>query len=327
MVKLIKKVPESQEKLLYTGDAPLLRLLNHISESFFNKYKEGKALVFGPECTVKNPFTDQCGKPDITVEWVKSDTFPEINYSDKSPSKNWTELAAVGEVKVSKSGQYQLASYLRNLLQFHPELNAVLGFTARAVGYALFYHDAAVIHRSEFGWEPGPLYAFIETLYTRPFQDTSMQIQNAKAPTWATKIGNDVYLSSMADAHPGPGQRRYTTKAVNHVKNEVVFIKDIWRDEGRLFFEGLLLKQAHEGQSLCGLILPKAHGYVLDETQTPIRTTLLNPEPAAEQAKGRFKMRLVTKEIGGPLDGVHSLSKFLCAMYDACVVSDLASRH
>ncbi|CAE6497758.1 unnamed protein product [Rhizoctonia solani] len=31
-------------------------------------------------------------------------------------------------------------------------------------------------------------------------------------------------------------------------------------------------------------------------------------------------MRLVTTEIGCPLDGVHSLHKFLCAMYDSCAV-------
>ncbi|KDN34956.1 hypothetical protein RSAG8_12007, partial [Rhizoctonia solani AG-8 WAC10335] len=117
----------------------------------------------------------------------------------------------------------------------------------------------------------------------------------------------------------GPGQRRYTTGAENDAKNDV-FIKDIWRDEIRYFFEGLLLKRAHEDRPLCGLILPSSHGYVLDETGTPIRTTRLNPRSGTEKAPGRFKMRMVTNEIGQPLEGVHSLYKFLCAMYDACAV-------
>ncbi|KEP53910.1 putative other/FunK1 kinase [Rhizoctonia solani 123E] len=33
-----------------------------------------------------------------------------------------------------------------------------------------------------------------------------------------------------------------------------------------------------------------------------------------------MRMQVVTKEIGQPLEGVHSLRKFLCVMYDACAV-------
>ncbi|KDN34526.1 hypothetical protein RSAG8_12372, partial [Rhizoctonia solani AG-8 WAC10335] len=290
-----------------------------------NVAKDGrKALVFRAGHRVENPFANQHRKPDIIVQWEQSNAFEQINYREESFTKIWTQLAAVGEAKVSAPAESQLTDYLQNHLRFHPELNAALGFSIRRTGYTLFYHDAAVVHQSEFKWEPGPLYEFIEKLYTRPFQDPSMQIQSTQTPRWATKIGNDVYLSKMPnapggpDVQGGPGQRRYTTEAEKDAKNRI-FIKDTWRDERRFFFEGLLLKRAHEGKPLCGLILPSSHGYVLDETGTPIRTTRFNPRSDTE-APGRFKMRVITKEIGQLLEGVHSLYKFLCAMYDACAV-------
>ncbi|KDN39564.1 hypothetical protein RSAG8_08720, partial [Rhizoctonia solani AG-8 WAC10335] len=305
-VSQIRKVPEGQEMSLYTGYAPLLRLLNSMSKNVADDRE--KALVFraGYKC--------------------RSDAFQQMDYSeDESSTKIWTQLAAVGEAKVSATADSQLTGYLQNHLRFHPELNAALGFSIRSTGYVLFYHDAAVVHRSEFKWEPGPLYEFMERLYTQPFQDPSMQIQSAQPPRWATKIGNDVYLSRMPntpggpDVQGGPGERRYTAGAENDAKNDV-FIKDTWRDESRYFFEGLLLKRAHEDKPLCGLILPSSHGYVLDETGTPIRTTHFNSGSGTEEAPVRFKMRMVTNEIGQPLEGVHSLYKFLCAMYDACAV-------
>ncbi|CAE6499625.1 unnamed protein product [Rhizoctonia solani] len=46
-------------------------------------------------------------------------------------------------------------------------------------------------------------------------------------------------------------------------------------------------------------------------------STRFNPGFETER---RFKMRMVTSEIGQPLEGVHSLYKFLCAMYDTCAV-------
>ncbi|KAL5633576.1 hypothetical protein ACGC1H_003905 [Rhizoctonia solani] len=105
-----------------------------------------------------------------------------------------------------------------------------------------------------------------------------------------------------------------------HHERQYFFIKDIWRSQDRYFFAGLLLKRAHEDKPLCGLVQASSHGYVLDETGTPIRTTRFNPKSGTEEARGRFKMRTVTSEIGQPLEGVHSLHKFLCAMYDACAV-------
>ncbi|CUA69832.1 Nebulin-related-anchoring protein [Rhizoctonia solani] len=298
----IQRIPKGQEASLYTGDAPLLCLLNHISKRIFDAIHGQKALVFrSGNCKVKSPFTDRCHQPDIVVEWEEVQEFPYVDYSALSPDKTWTEIAAVGEVKVSQSGKDRLTSYLRNHLRFHPELNAVLGFTAQQTGYALVYHDAAVIHQSKFEWEAGPLYAFVGKLYTRPYRDRSMQISDAQAPTWTTKIGNDVYVSKAGTLEmlAGPGQRRQTGMWKNPVTDKV---------------------QAHHRGYLCGLVLHSAYGYVLDETHAPIRTTFLNPDSVKEQAAGRFKMRLVTEEIGSPLNGVHSLLKFLCTMYDSCVV-------
>ncbi|CAE6472042.1 unnamed protein product [Rhizoctonia solani] len=306
-VTRIQRTIEGQETSLNTDIAPLLCLLNHISERIFDALPGQKVLVFrSGNCRVKSPFTDHYCQPDVVVEWEEVQEFPQ-NYSVLSTSKTWTKLATVGEIKVSQSRKGQLASYLRNHLQFHPELNAVLGFTAQRDGYALFYHDAAVIHRSEFRWESGPLalYAFIGKLYTQPYRDQSIQISDVQAPTWAIKIGNDVYVSmtETLEMLAGPGQRRQTGMWKNLATDEVVFIKDIWRHLSRLFFEGLLLKQAHHLKSLCGLAVYCAYGYVLDENHARVRTTSLDPGSVEEQVAGRFKMRLVTEEIGSPLNG------------------------
>ncbi|KEP51103.1 hypothetical protein V565_067420 [Rhizoctonia solani 123E] len=328
LVDRIQRVTKGQEKSLYTGYAPLLRLLNSMSG---NVAKEGQeVLVFraGNKCRVKHPFADQYRYPDIIVQWERSDAFQEMNYTEDVPSeKIWTELATVGEVKVSGDVRDQLTGYLQNHLRFHPELNGALAFSVRSTGYALCYHDAAVVHRSEFQWEPEPLYEFIAKLYTRPFRDPSMQIQSAQAPIWATRNGNIVYMSKPPntpggpDAQGGPGQRRYTTEAeAEDTAKGNVFIKDIWRSQQRYFFEGLLVARAHDGRSLAGLAQLSHYGYVLDETGKPIRTTRFNPGPGTEETPGRFKMRTVTSEIGQPLEGVHSLYKFLCTMYDACAV-------
>ncbi|CAE6420263.1 unnamed protein product [Rhizoctonia solani] len=129
-----------------------------------------------------------------------------------------------------------------------------------------------------------------------------------KHPAWATQIGNAVYLSETPRAHAGPGQRRYTTVAINLMKNDTIFIKDIWRAESRLFFEGSLLEQAHKGSRLPGLMSVHFHGYVPDGIGMRVRTTCLDPE---KTAGGRYKVRMVTKDIGCPLEGVCSLREFL----------------
>ncbi|CAE6472080.1 unnamed protein product [Rhizoctonia solani] len=331
-VSQIQAVEPRQEESLYTDDAPLLHLLNSISKQAFQSINlndaEQEALVFysAHDCEVHNPFNKQDCKPDIVALWENAREFPEIDYSENHLTPTtWCALAAAGEVKISKSddGRYQLANYLQNHLQLHPELNAVLGLTVRPDEYALFYHDAEVINRSRFRWEQhGPLYAFVEKLYTRPFQDTSMQIVGAQSqhPAWVTKINNDVYISEAPQAVAGPGQRRYTTTALNVLSSEVVFLKDIWRDNGRLFFEALLFDQAHKEEPLPGLMCVDTHGYVLDQTREGVRTISNQPRSGVGQASGRYKMRMLTRDIGRPLDTVDSLLQFLCVMYDACVV-------
>ncbi|CAE6434390.1 unnamed protein product [Rhizoctonia solani] len=323
-VQRIIQIKSGQEKFLYTGDVPLLCLLNDLSKSAFERSPtKQKAVVFlpGDNHRIVNPFTTQDRRPDVIAVWVKADDmdFSQIDYSEKGRKFKWCELAAVGEAKVEKEGQYQLASYLRNYLQLHPELNATLGLLTDSAGYVLLYHDAVAMHRSRFSWtQPGPLYEFVRNLYSQPFRDISMQILDPDRPAWATKVENDIYLSDSPRAQAGPGQRRYTSEAVNMRNDEVVHIKDIWRDERRLFFEPLLLEEAHKGENLAGLMTVHSYGYVTNNGN-PIRTTHLNPESVG-QASGRYKMRMMTKDIGRSLGEARSLRKFLCAMYDACAV-------
>ncbi|KAG8739051.1 hypothetical protein FRC11_000946 [Ceratobasidium sp. 423] len=340
-VQRITGTKPGREKTLYNGNVPLLRLLNDLSKSAFERSPtKQKAVVFlsSDQYMFMNPFTPQHCRPDIITVRVEVDDedFPQIDSEcnqswldqadtvckdlTRDQTFTWYELAAVGEAKVEgMDGQYQLASYLQNHLQVHPELNATVGFLTNLAGYALFYHDTAAIHRSRFSWEqPGPLCEFVQNLYNQPFRDISMWILDPNHPAWATKVENDIHLSESPQAQAGPGQRRCTSKAVNMRNGEVVFIKDIWRDERRLFFEASLLGEAHKGGNLAGLMLVHSHGYVTDRGES-IRTTHLNPKSVDGQASGRYKMRMMTKDIGHSLGEISSLRQFLCVMYDACV--------
>jgi hypothetical protein len=120
---------------------------------------------------------------------------------------------AVGEAKVKTDVEEQEAYYLINLLQVHPEQNAVFGFSARHEGYQLFYQDASVIHRSPlFDWCPGPLHDLIRQLYLDSSQDPSMSILESETnvPHWAFRIGEDIFVSGVAKPEAGPGQRQFT---------------------------------------------------------------------------------------------------------------------
>ncbi|GAB1526744.1 hypothetical protein RhiTH_009916 [Rhizoctonia solani] len=328
LVNDIKHVPHGQEETLYTNRAPLLRLLNYISQQVFESLGRPNmgAVVFraGNKCRIVNPYTKRHRSPDIIVTREPASALNNIDYSqDGSSLKTWYVLVSVGEAKVATSGQYQISGYLQNLLQLHPEFNAVLGFTARSNRYSLFYHDANVIQQSNFQWRPEPLYAFVARVY-RPFQDMTMSVVNAQLddPAWAIKIGVEVYMSVGPVAQAGPGQRRYTALGVHVLDGSTVFIKDVWRDERRLFFEAALYEEAHKEQVLAGLMTVEAHGYVLDETQKPIRTPRIAAEDSDESGAeaGRYKMRIVTKDVGRPLGNIRSLRHFLCVMYDACAV-------
>lgn len=261
-------------------------------------------------CPIKVPLYNPCELGNVE----------NPDFACTKPS--WHGLVAVGEVKVQKDAPKQLGNYLRNHLQLRPDKNAVLGFTARSEGYRLFYHDATAIHCSTlFKWIPGPLYAFIRQLYEDPFSDPTMAMLGTKnkVPTWITKVGDRLFASSDPKPQPGPGQRRYVTKATLLGTSESWFIKDVWRDEGRRFFEGLLYEKAHKGQHLPGLMTADDHGYVLDAKNEPLRTTSLKPGPGGQSTIARCKMRMLTKDVGEPLENIRSLRQFLSVMYDVCV--------
>ncbi|CAE6413314.1 unnamed protein product [Rhizoctonia solani] len=314
----IQQVNRSED--MYTGDAPLLRLLNQISKRIFESRGHREALIFrsADQLKVFNPFTGRDFSPDLVALWEhpQGQDFPQIDYTQDFPiPPTWCAFAAVGEAKTGGNGKNQLGVYLKNHLQLHPELNAVLGLGVNKTDYALCYHDADVIDRSVFNWkQPGPLYAFIKKLYTRPFRDTSMHLIAPQNPdlAWVIKVGNHIYISQAPRSLAGPGQRRFTTPAIEIDTGVRVFIKDIWWNVERAFLEGLLFEQAHREWALPGLMVVDSHGFVLDENRE--RLTTAGPD------RGRHKMRLVTKDIGRPLETVRSLRQFLCVMYDACVV-------
>ncbi|KDN35262.1 hypothetical protein RSAG8_11747, partial [Rhizoctonia solani AG-8 WAC10335] len=274
---------------------------------------------------------------------------------DPPDQQNWSSIAAIGEAKVDKDAKYQTANYLRNQLQLRPDLHSVIGFSANTNGYSLFYHDANVIHQSsKKEWTPGPLHAFVRIINFQPMDlrpswcikidDDIFVTISAKPdpglgqrrfttvardpsiinfqpmdlrPSWCIKIDDDIFVTISAKPDPGLGQRRFTT-VVKHVKTSALwFIKDIYRDDCRRFFEGILYDKAHKDQALHGLMYADRHGFVLDENENVFKTASSKQGASKREPTYRSKMRVVTQDIGQALS---TLGEFLVAMYDACVV-------
>ncbi|KAG8732364.1 hypothetical protein FRC10_000971 [Ceratobasidium sp. 414] len=307
------------EPLLYTGSAPLLRLLNSISLQIVSSQKASTSttlvLVFRTRhrIPIPHPFNKNSQSPDIVAEWDTREILRKLaseyvsGTSSKaktvrigsgdaddfdSSSKLWSDLVAVGEVKLQDNSSYQLANYLQNLLQLHPEQNAVLGLSVKPSGYRLFYHDAS--------------------LYKRDFRDHSMAVLDR---AYAVNIESHRFISLGVRPEPGPGQRRFIVIMHDIHKKSRRFQKDSWRGFCRRFFEGLMYAKAHDGAHIPGLMTILFYGYVLDSNRKRLETTVLHPEVGQ-----RAKMRLISEDVGQPLKEVKSLSQFLCVMYDACVV-------
>ncbi|KAG9079369.1 hypothetical protein FS749_008575 [Ceratobasidium sp. UAMH 11750] len=332
IMREIPNVGLGKETLLYKESAPLLRLRNSISKRIFDSLgnPDTAALDFASSNKrhIKDPYSKQYRFLDVVATWESLSVLNQpLAFDDRNPRPNpptsWSSLTVVGEVKVEAGGRYQLANYVRKLLQSHSELNVVLRFAARAEGYELVYHDASVIRRSaSLSWTPAPLYAFMRRLYERPFRDRSMATLRGtdQTPAWATKIGKDMFVSQHTRSEPGAGQRRFTTVVIPAVTGFLLFVKDIWRDAHRRCFEGLLYETAHNGRSMAGLTSIEHHGFVLDGGGEKIRATKIGPGPGGKVAAVRYKMRIVTRDIERPLEEIQSLCQFLCVMYDACVV-------
>ncbi|CAE6406583.1 unnamed protein product [Rhizoctonia solani] len=330
LVQRIKNWSDNED-CLYTSDAPLLRLLNSISEQVHAGRNQPNALSLFfrsyHKQIIKTQYPGPEQKPDLLALWEDPGVFRAVPQPDsreaKSDSPYWYSVVTVGEVKLDRRNLSQIGDYARCLLRHHPELNAVMGLSVRRKGYQLVYHDASVIHQSdEFPWLEGfgPLHAFIQALYDQPFRDASMVMlgPNNGSASWATKINNNIYVTQNGYPDVGPGQRRFTNLAIHTLTSVVFFIKDIWRDARRRFFEGKLYEKAHSGKNLAGLMTIKAYGYVLDGLGKRIGTSEHCPEAGQSLPTPRYKMRLLTGDVGRPLEQAQTLSELLCVMYDAC---------
>ncbi|KAF8749062.1 other FunK1 protein kinase [Rhizoctonia solani] len=302
LVQRIKNWSDNED-CLYTSDAPLLRLLNSISEQVHAGRNQPNALSLFfrsyHKQIIKTQYPGPGQKPDLLALWRTPVYFEQHRVSlkglwhssglltrlpepdsreAKSDSPYWYSVVTVGEVKLDRRNLSQIGDYARCLLRHHPELNAVMGLSVRRKGYQLVYHDASVIHQSdEFPWLEGfgPLHAFIQALYDQPFRDASMVM-----------LGPN---NGSADAR-------------------------------RRFFEGKLYEKAHSGKNLAGLMTIKAYGYVLDGLGKRIGTSEHCPEAGQSLPTPRYKMRLLTGDVGRPLEQAQTLSELLCVMYDACAV-------
>ncbi|KAG9090908.1 hypothetical protein FRC06_000829 [Ceratobasidium sp. 370] len=333
LVKEIKTWKTSlEEPLLYTESAPLLRLLNSISLQIFRLQHpplgKAPALLFRTRHgnPIPHPFNRNPLSPDIVVEWGAWEVLTKLSRGSrdtsnlKSPSESWSDLVAVGEVKLkNKDPTFQLENYLQNLLHLRPEQNAVLGLSVKPGGYRLFYHDASVIHRSEeFVWTPAPLYSFIEKLYKNDFQDHSLAVLSTNGESnraYTLQIKSHRLVSLAARPEPGPGQRRFVAILFDINEKSDRFQKDSWRDFRRRFFEGSMYAKAHHEKHIPGLMTILFYGYVLDARRRKLETTASQPEGGR-----RAKTRLISADVGQPLEDITSLSHFLRVMYDACVV-------
>ncbi|KAB5587915.1 hypothetical protein CTheo_8642 [Ceratobasidium theobromae] len=330
----IQSTKEGKEKSLYTKRAPLLRLLNGLSKLVHDSLPDAQThngLVFraGNSNSIRHPFHNSLLLPDVVALWEPVGVLSKLTSNGKpnfdSPSnQTWSNLVTVGEVKVNRKADGQIGNYLRNLLQLHPENSGVFGFSARIQGYQLLYHDAAVIQKSqEYAWSDlRLLLKFIEKLYSKPFRDPSMYVFQPEnpLPIWVVKANDYTLLShdgppeNEPRAEQGPGQRRLTGLMTDAGTEKRWFMKEYWRDTQRRFFEWVLYQAAHKGKNIPGLMYPEFGGHVLNSDGNKMKTTDL------ETSIIREKVRVITRDVGVPLDKITSLRQFLCVMYDACVV-------
>jgi hypothetical protein len=200
----------------------------------------------------------------------------------------------------------------------------VLGLAVRVQGYRLIYHDASAIHQTEEydNWELGPLCAFIYQLYRDPFVDPSMKVYGSKErrPTWVIKVGSSVYIALDVSMQKGLGQRRFTARAEDE-SGKRHFIKDFYFDLSRRFYEVDLLSRAHSNGRIPGLmnVLPAEHGHVLDVRGGKIKTTSLGNGPGGTPVVTRYKIRIVTPDVGELLTNVKTMRQLWTIVFDACV--------
>jgi hypothetical protein len=108
-------------------------------------------------------------------------------------------------------------------------------------------------------------------------------------------------MSDKLTAQPGSGQRQYTTLGLSIKGGPRAFVKGIWRDERRLFFEAALYGEAHKRERPAGLMEFEAYGYVLYKTRNPIRTACVTSKHPEEPMTRRYKLRTIIKNVGLPL--------------------------
>ncbi|CAE6513056.1 unnamed protein product [Rhizoctonia solani] len=315
LVQNIRAVQPGNEKKLYTDSAPLLCLCNTTSKRIFDSLpvvdrpQTVPVFYYSHEKRLVNPFSGSLLAPDIVVVYEKLESLERLIVLPdlKPPSHNWSSIAAVGEVKVDKDATYQTANYLWNQLQLRPDLHSVIGFSADS---------------SKVEWTPGPLHAFIRQLYQGTPRDTSiinLTPMDLK-PSWCFKIDDDIFVTIGATPDPGLGQRRFTAIVKHAQTGARWFIKDIYRDTGRRFFEGTLYDKAHSGQILPGLMYADHHGYVLDENKKVFKTASSQQADEEREPTYRSKMRVATQDVGQALSEAQTLGEFLAVMYDVCVV-------
>ncbi|KAF8668581.1 other FunK1 protein kinase [Rhizoctonia solani] len=336
LVDHIRSIQPGHETALYTGFSPLLQLCNLASKRVFDSLHDPiDALVFYSNHNkfMVHPFSEQSLAPDIIVlrqplhilETMTASGAYQGEQAFESPSTpTWSNVVAVGEAKVQRNARYQTANYLRNQLQLWPDLHSVLGFSAKASSYSIFYHNASAIHQSaNCDWSvSSPLHAFVRQLYQGTTYDPSIinLRPNDRNPRWVVRIDSDVFIVATATPDPGLGQRRFTALAT-HIETQIPwFIKDFYRDDLRRFFEGVMYVKAHESRVLPGMMQADHYGYVLNKNGDLIQTTSYGRGQGNSGIKIRSKMRIATRDVGIPLEKVNSLRELLGVMYDACVV-------
>ncbi|CAE6476522.1 unnamed protein product [Rhizoctonia solani] len=331
LVDSILTAKAGHEADLYTDSKPLIRLCNLVSKRVLDSLCNKQiALVFHSYYNKKLPLPlSEPLSPDIVVSYEppkvlkdKLDTRFRDDL-DSATRLSWFNIAAAGEAKVRnpKQERYQTGNYLRNHLQFRPELHSVIGFSADKLGYSLYYHDASVIHQCSVKWDdPSLLHAFVHRLYQGTTSDPSivnLQPQDSD-PSWLVKIEKELLIITTATPNLGLSQRRFTAIATDVETGGLWFIKDPYHDVKWRFNKGLLYAKAHKGKMLPGLMCANHYGHPLNASGKTLMTTNFGDGPNGPRID-RWKMRVATRGVGDSLSKTPTLLEFLKVMYDACV--------
>lgn len=256
---------------------------------------------------------------------------PKSKYNDmKVDGKDRTDYRGVPHYQVLSlveckpnrdDGRAQVASYAYQLMESRPDVPGVYVMWARPSYYQVLWSDAAgVVASGAITWDNlKPMVSYIYSLYTPPTSHIILDttITPPKTPLapndellWSIEgPDNKVYDNCKSLFIGAPwGRRTYVWKYTNGNRpDDVVVIKDAYRDVKRRYKEEELLDVIHEKGIYPGVVRP-----LISKEKAPCP----HIKTVASKTAVREKVRLFLGSFGKEFRYAETVKDILLATYD-----------